>query len=114
MDDYNSFSSIDRLMEFGMGMAVAQQMVNTMNHCIGNMQVPGQSPTLGQPAPQGYHIAVNDTVAGPFSPTELDTLAKAKTLTTETLVWKQGMTGWMKAASVPEVNKYILLNTSTL
>lgn len=113
MDDYNSFSSIDRLMEFGMGMAVAQQMVNTMNHCISNMQVPGQSTTLGQSTMQDYHVAVNNTVAGPFSPSELATLAKAKTLTAETLVWKQGMTGWMKAANVPEVNKYILLNTST-
>lgn len=30
MDD-NSFSSIDRLMEFGMSMGIAQQMINTMN-----------------------------------------------------------------------------------
>lgn len=30
MDD-NSFFSIDRLVEFGVGMAVANQMVRTMN-----------------------------------------------------------------------------------
>ena len=54
MDDYNSFSTIDHLVEFGMGIAIAQQMVNTMNHCIGNMQVPGAGNTLtsGKPTPQ--------------------------------------------------------------
>ena len=37
----NNFNSIERLMEFGMGMAVAQQMVNTMNYAMTNMNVPG-------------------------------------------------------------------------
>ena len=40
MDD-NSFNSIDRLVEFGLGVAVANQMIATMNACIGGMRVPG-------------------------------------------------------------------------
>ena len=48
MDNYNSFSTIDHLVEFGMGMAIAQQMVSTMNHCIGNMQIPGTGNNLNQ------------------------------------------------------------------
>ena len=48
INDNNSFSTIDRLVEFGMGLAVAQQMVNTMNHCIGNMQIAGTGNALGQ------------------------------------------------------------------
>lgn len=112
MDDYNSFSTIDHLVEFGMGIAIAQQMVNTMNHCIGNMQVPGAGNTLtsGKPTPQ-YHILVNNAVAGAFSEEELNTLAKAKTLTSETMVWKPGMSRWMQAKNVPEIQKIILLNT---
>ena len=39
--DNNSFFSIDRLVEFGMGMAVAQQMVKTMNESMTSMHVPG-------------------------------------------------------------------------
>ena len=39
----NDFNSIDRLVEFGMGIAVAQQMVNTMNYAMSNMAVPGVS-----------------------------------------------------------------------
>ena len=30
----NDFSSIDRLIEFGLSIAVAQQMMNTVNTCI--------------------------------------------------------------------------------
>lgn len=109
MNDNNSFSSIDRLMEFGMSMAVAQQMVNTMNNCMANMHVPGQ-PTASPQSAAGYHVSANGSVAGPFTLEELGTLAKAKTLTADTLVWKPGMTGWVLAASIPEVNKYLLLN----
>lgn len=111
MDDYNSFSTIDHLVEFGMGIAIAQQMVNTMNHCIGNMQVPGAGNNLKQgKSPVQYHVLVNNAVAGGFSEEELATLAKAKSLTSETMVWKPGMSGWMQAKNVPEVQKIILLN----
>ena len=111
MDDYNSFSTIDHLVEFGMGMAIAQQMVNTMNHCIGNMQIPGTGNPLSQSKPVAqYHILVNNAVAGAFTEEQLATLAKAKSLTPDTMVWKPGMSGWMQAKNVPEVQKIILLN----
>ena len=37
----NDFSSIDRLIEFGLSIAVAQQMMNTVNTCIHQMTIPG-------------------------------------------------------------------------
>ena len=44
------FSSIDRLIEFGMGMSLAQQMITTMNSAMNNMQVAGvNAGTTGQP-----------------------------------------------------------------
>ena len=55
-------------------------------------------------------VLVNNAVAGGFSEEELATLAKAKSLTSETMVWKPGMSGWMQAKNVPEVQKIILLN----
>ncbi len=110
MDNNNSFSTIDHLVEFGMGMAIAQQMVNTMNHCIGNMQIPGTGNALnhGKTATK-YHVLVNNVVAGPFTEEELATLTKAKSLTPDTMVWRPGMSGWMQAKDVPEVQKIILL-----
>ena len=40
MDD-SHFFSIDRLIEFGMGMAIAQQMVGSMNNAFQNINTPG-------------------------------------------------------------------------
>ena len=40
MED-NSFFSIDRLVEFGLGLSVARQMVDVMNNTIQNAVIPG-------------------------------------------------------------------------
>ncbi len=40
---------------------------------------------------------------GPYDPAALSGLVGAGTLTRETLVWKDGMAGWLPAAQVPEV-----------
>lgn len=110
MDDYNSFSSIDSLMQFGMGLAVANQMVSMMNHTIASMQTPGADRPLSQSEGQCY-VLVNNAVAGPFTEQELGTLVCNKTLTSDTLVWKRGMAGWTHAKNVPWAQKAILLNT---
>ena len=111
MDNINSFSTIDHLVEFGMGIAIAQQMVNTMNHCISNMQIPGAGNALNQGTSSlKYHVLVNNAVAGAFTEEELSTLARAKSLTPDTMVWRPGMTGWMQAKNVPEIQKIILMN----
>lgn len=114
INDNNSFSTIDRLVEFGMGLAVAQQMVNTMNHCIGNMQVAGTGNALGQATSlvnKSYYLIVNNAVAGPFSEKELYVLAKSHTLKSESLLWCTGMSGWTFARNIPEVMKIVLLNS---
>lgn len=114
INDNNSFSTIDRLVEFGMGLAVAQQMVNTMNHCIGNMQIAGTGNALGQAISQvskSYYLIVNNAVAGPFSENELSVLAKSHTLKAESLFWCTGMSGWTFARNIPEIMKIVLLNS---
>ena len=54
MDD-NSFYSIDRLVEFGMGMAVAQQMTQSMNQTMKNMYVPGAMNPMQTPAETTFY-----------------------------------------------------------
>lgn len=104
----NDFSSVDRLMEFGMSMAVAQQMVATMNHAIGNMAVPG----AGAPMPQqrNYFVVVDGAQAGPIGDDELKQLIDARRVTAETLMWYQGLTSWKMVKDVPEANRWILLS----
>ena len=78
----NSFNSIDRLLEFGMSMAVANQMINTMNYAMSNMNIAGQSSTLSTcpPVIQMY-AAIDGKQVGPFSESEIQTLINNGTVT---------------------------------
>ncbi|MBQ7855227.1 MAG: DUF4339 domain-containing protein [Muribaculaceae bacterium] len=115
----NNFNSIERLMEFGMGMAVAQQMINTMNYAMTNMAVPGvgttATPNMTQPQQQnGFYVVIDGAQAGPFSEQELNTIVVNGKLTPDTLVWRRGMDGWTFARKVSEICKLFLLNNISL
>ena len=47
--DNNSIFSIDRLVEFGLGMGLAQQMVGMMNQYMQSMYVPGSIQSMPKP-----------------------------------------------------------------
>jgi len=110
MDSENGFNSIERLMEFGMSMAVAQQMMQTMHHAIQNMTTP-QFENVNAPLPQAtsFYALVNDIPQGPFTEQELSGHILANRVNKETLVWLNGMPGWVQAHQVPEVAKLFAL-----
>lgn len=66
----------------------------------------GQGGTAAPPpipeAPKVY-AALDGKQAGPFSPAELKEKIAAGAVTRETLVWKEGMSEWSPAESVPDV-----------
>lgn len=105
----NDFSSLERLMEFGMSMAVAQQMIATMNHTINNMTVPGAQRPLS--CSVAYYAVIDGAQAGPLSEQDLQQLAQNGKLTADVLMWHQGLTGWRRAADIPVANKWILLSS---
>jgi hypothetical protein len=73
----DSFFSMNRLMEFGMSMAVAQQMVSTMNSAMENIKVNGV-PQLGNaPVAPLYYAVLDGNPAGPFSEKEFSILREA-------------------------------------
>ena len=110
MNNDNSFNSIERLMEFGMSMAVAQQMMQTMNHTLQNMTTPQiKNVNVPLPQPKQFYALVNDIPQGPFSENELSSHIVGKRISKETLVWLHGMPGWMQAQQVPEVAKLFSL-----
>ncbi|MEI8120900.1 MAG: SPFH domain-containing protein [bacterium] len=80
----------------GAGFAMAQQMTQAM---AGNAA--SAPPPL--PAVLAFHVAVNGQQAGPFDMDGLKGRVTAGQLTRETLVWKQGMSGWVAAGAVPEL-----------
>lgn len=116
----NNFFSIDRLIEFGMSMAVAQQMVQTMNQTMQSMYIPGtmnpmtqaqssQVAPMPQPLPQVFYVIVDGNSVGPLSETEVMKLISSKQITKDTYVWKPGMSEWQTVENTPEVLKLVLL-----
>lgn len=106
--DNDSFNPLNRLMEFGLGMGVAQQMMNTMNVAMANMTTPGVERPLNGGGSQTYALVDNEP-AGPLSEVELKALIANGRLTGQSLVWQPGLTEWTMAAKVPAVNKWLLL-----
>lgn len=107
-----SFDSINRLMEFGMSMVVAQQMIETMNKAMGNMHIAGSGTPLMQ-VPLQYYVVVNGVQTGPFTEAEMQCLINENHITEESLMWKTGASAWIPAQSIPEINKLLILNKLT-
>jgi hypothetical protein len=108
MDDDNFFS-INRLVEFGMGMAVAQQMVNTMNGAMTNMHIPGSMNPMQTVTLQFFYVMIDGNQAGPFSEQELFRLITEKKIVKETYIWKPGLPKWEIAEKLPEILKLVAL-----
>lgn len=84
----------------GAGMAMAQQMAGAMNAPAGGAGA--MPPPL--PSAAAFFMALNGQQAGPFDMSALAEHARAGRLTRETLVWKQGMAGWIGAGQVAELS----------
>ena len=108
----NNFFSIDRLVEFGMGITIAQQMVQMMNHTMQNMHIAGTQNAMNNASvtPSSIFVVIEGKQAGPFSDSEIIQLINQKQITNETYVWHQGMEDWKKAEEVPAIIKIVALN----
>lgn len=105
----NNFYSIDRLVEFGMGIAVAQQMVKSMNHTMQNIQPLVSTATPAAPATKNFHIIVEGKPAGPFTDVEMSRLITEGKIKKDTYVWCVGMANWALAENVPDVLRLVVL-----
>lgn len=86
-----------------MGSAIGQNMAGMVGGMMNglNQQVPPQANNVPPvPGNESYHVAVNGTATGPYTVSVLSTMAANGQLTSESLVWKQGMSNWEKAGSV--------------
>lgn len=66
------------LVEFGMGMAVANQMANSMNLAINKMTVPGAGKTCSDVTESIYYVVMDHETSDPYSLTEMSGLIAAK------------------------------------
>ena len=105
--DNDSFFSIDRLVEFGIGMAMAQQMVGMMNQTMRQMYVPGSIQTMPAAQPVTFYVALYGQQVGPISESEFSKMVSNKLITKDTLAWMPGMLSWKPIEQIPTILKVI-------
>jgi membrane protease subunit (stomatin/prohibitin family) len=90
----------------GAGVAMGAQMFNALGGAAGTGGGGGGAQAAPPPIPGGaaYHVAVGQSQTGPFDMGTLGQQAAGGQLTRNSLVWKAGMAGWVKAGEVPELS----------
>jgi membrane protease subunit (stomatin/prohibitin family) len=90
----------------GLGFSLANQMAQNLNQQ--NNANAANSPNAPTPPPlpiaSVYFVAVNGQQQGPYEMNTLQQMVRQGALNRDTLVWKQGMANWQKAAEVSEVS----------
>ena len=95
------FNPVTMMAGMALGGAVGQNIVGTMNNA---MQGVGNSGTTPPPIPTvAYHIAKDGKDCGTFDINKLKELIISGELTRNTLVWKQGLSTWIKASDAEEL-----------
>ncbi len=84
----------------GMGFAMAGQMMGGMNQQAGSGAGAPPPPPMNGPT---FHVAVNGQTQGPFSLQQMAAGVSQGQINGETMVWSQGMAGWMPAAQVSQL-----------
>lgn len=111
--DESSFYSVDRLVEFGLSVAVATQMASSMSTGLQAMQVPGARNPMLPNALTGdgplFYVVLEGESVGPLSGAELSRLVAEGRVTKESYVWRPGMPDWQLAENVPEVLELVAL-----
>lgn len=110
----DSFYSIDRLVEFGMGMAMAQQMVQVMNQSMCQMYIPGSSQSITTPSHQTIYVVMEGKSIGPLTECEFSHLVTEKRISKDTLAWMPGMLNWEPIERIPSILKIVALTPPPL
>lgn len=112
--DNNDYFSLDKLLEFGLGMGMAQQMINMMNQSMKSMCIPGSIQSMPQPVANIYYVAINGQQYGPLKESELLEFIRDKKVTKDSLAWMPGMANWMSIEKIPPILKLIALTPPPL
>ena len=113
--DNNDFFSLDRWLEFSLGMAMAQQSINMMNQSMKSMYIPGSIQSMPQqPLASIYYVAIDGQQTGPLRESELMELIRDRKVSKDTLAWMPGMATWLPIEKVPAILKLIALTPPPL
>ncbi|MBR5687808.1 MAG: DUF4339 domain-containing protein [Prevotella sp.] len=112
--DNSNFFSVDRLVEFGLGMGMAQQMVGMMNQYMQSMYVPGSIQSMPQPMPHIFYVVIEGQQVGPLNESEVSKLIGQQRINKDTLAWVPGMAAWQPIAQIPAILKIVALTPPPL
>lgn len=113
MDGGGGMNPVGMMMGMGVAAGMGQQMAGMMSGGMNAMQQPMQQPQMQQQAPQmapppmpgvaNYMLAINGQQYGPYNMQQLQQMVTSGQLTSQTLVWCQGMAAWEPAANRPDL-----------
>lgn len=100
------------MMQMGMGVAMAGTMANQMGGM--GQQAPQQAAPAAPAAPAGgappplpgqrvFHVDHGGNPGGPYNMGQMQSGIQGGQVTGQTLVWAEGMAGWLAAQTVPEL-----------
>ncbi|MES2762514.1 MAG: SPFH domain-containing protein [Bacteroidota bacterium] len=94
------------MMGAGMGAGMGFGMMNQMGNAFQNQQFNGGTGTNMPPPPPlvQFFVAVNGAQTGPFGIPQLQAMVASGQFNRQSLVWKQGMAGWLAAETQPELS----------
>lgn len=107
MNDDNFFS-VNHLIEFGLEVNVASQMIQMMNESMQQMRTPGADNKMIRPNAL-YYAILDDKQAGPFSECDVARLVSEKKINASTYMWKPGMPTWHHVSEMPDVLRIVAL-----
>ncbi len=107
----DGFNMAAMMASMAVGGAVGQNIAGAMNTMMGGINQQTAPGAVPPPIPSvTYHVAVNGQATGPFDTATLAQMATSGQITADSLVWKSGMTQWVKAGTVDEL-KNLFANT---
>jgi membrane protease subunit (stomatin/prohibitin family) len=84
----------------GVGAALGQQMASALGTQQGGASAPAPPPLPGQAQ---FFLGINGQQVGPVAVADMPARLASGELTPDTLVWRDGMGEWTRAADVPEI-----------
>ena len=107
LGDGGGFNPAGMMAGMAMGGVVGQQMAGMLGGMMGGMNAPAGTQPAGTPPPAPpaaqYSVAVNGQTTGPFGIEQLAQMTANGQFTPQSIVWKQGMSGWAVAGTVGEL-----------
>ncbi len=99
-----SINPVSMMTGIAVGSAIGQNMASTMNGMIQGINGQVKQEMTPPPIPNiAYHVVQNGQAVGPYNMNLLSQMVSSGVLTKDTLVWKQGMSDWVQAGLVQEL-----------